>query len=460
MRSAATPERQSSPSRRETDRPQAVWWLHPRYAVMLLGIPMLIGAYLLPEGSYLVLYRSQKYVDVRFLIDSLVVYAAFVAGTFVVFGTGRNPYARPQWRDVLMYCRAFVWPLFVLTVFAYVAWFAYAAALSGLGTITDALLDVVLARDVGASSYVKKELFLTLPGLTTLTQCGILYVTVEALLWVRRASDRLLALARFATVFGLALVRALLLSERLAIVELVIPVAVVLVALGPISKPIFRNPVRLAPVFAGVGVFGLFAVGEYFRSWSFYKPLYPGPYLKFAAERFLGYYATAVNNGALIYYYEPIQPFRYTFQSLLEFPIVGDNAYALYARMFGEDYIDYMQLLEAFANPEFSNAALVGLLLSEYSLFLAPVAGFLLGLLTVMLYNSFLNGRLFGILLYPSFFVGVLEISRIYYWSAERYFPVLAFLPLSLLLFRMMKVPARGTSSQTGLRRAAGSAER
>lgn len=459
MRTGA-PEQHRRPAGREADRPRAVWWLHPGSVVLFLGVPLLIVAYLLPEDSYLVLYRSQKHIDTPFLIDGLVVYVAFVAGTFAVFGTGGRARPRPQWKDVLAYCRAFVWPLFVLTVLAYVAWFAYAAALHSLGTVTQALLDVVLARDVGTSSYVKKELFVTLPGLTTITQCGILYVTIEALLWVRGASDRRLALARFAMVLSLALVRALLLSERLALVELVIPIAVVFATSGPISRLAYRGLVRLAPVFAGVGVFGVFAVGEYFRSWNFYQSVYSGPYLRFAAERFLGYYATAVNNGAVIYYYEPIQPLRYTFQSLLEFPILGDTVYSFYARTFGEDYIDYTLLLETYANPEFNNTALVGLLLSEYSLFLAPVAGFLLGLLSVTLYNSFLNGRLVGILLYPSFFVGVLEISRIYYWSAERYFPALAFLLLSLLLFRIMKVPAGDSSSRRGLRKTVGSAER
>ena len=273
---------------------------------------------------------------------------------------------------MLAYCRVFVWPLFVLTVLAYVAWFGYAAALHSLGTVTQALLDVVLARDVGTSSYVKKELFVTLPGLTTITQCGILYVTIEALLWVRGASDRRLALARLAMVLGLALVRALLLSERLALVELAIPIAVVFATIGPISKLAYRGLIRLAPVFAGVGVFGVFAVGEYFRSWNFYQSIYSGPYLRFAAERFLGYYATAVNNGAVIYYYEPIQPLRYTFQSLLEFPILGDIVYSFYARTFGEDYIDYTLLLETYANPEFNNTALVGLLLSEYSCVSGP----------------------------------------------------------------------------------------
>jgi hypothetical protein len=275
-----------------------------------------------------------------------------------------------------------------------------------------------------------------------------MYVTVEALLWVRRASERRPALARFAVVFGLGLLRSVLLSERLALVELVIPVAVVLFASGPILRPAYRNLARLAPVFAGAGVFGLFAVGEYFRSWNFYQGIYEGSYLRFAAERFVGYYTTAVNNGAVVFYYEPVQPLRHTLESLFRLPVLGGAADRFYVRNFGEDYINYTYLLNTYANPEFNNVALFGLLLNEYSLFLAPVAAFLLGLLSVALYNSFVRGRLVGLLLYPSFFVGVLEISRIYYWAAERYFPTLAFLVGSLVLFKIMKVPAADPSEK------------
>jgi hypothetical protein len=405
---------------------------------------MLVVAYLLPESRYLVLYRSLKHVDTSFLIYGLIVYAAFVAGTFAVFGTG----ARPQWDDVLLYCRAFVWPLFALTVFGYAAWFGYSAALSGFGAVTDALLDVVFARDAGNTSYLKKELLQEISGITTCTQFGILYATVEALLWVRGGSDRWRALSRFALVLTLSLLRALVVSERLALVEIVIPVAIVFLTSGKISKPAYRNLVRFAPVFAGFGVFGLFALGEYFRSWNFYEPIYNGPYLRFAAERFLGYYTTAVNNGAVVFYYEPIQPFRYTLDSLFNFPVLGGAADQFYVNTFGEDYIDYTYLLDTYANPELNNTALIGLLLNEYSLFLAPVAAFLLGLLSVVLYNSFLKGRLVGLLLYPSFFVGALEISRIYYWAAERYFPTLAFLVGSLVLFKIMKVPAADPSEK------------
>ena len=107
MRSGA-PEQQRRPAGREAARPRAVWWLHPGSVALFLGVPLLIVAYLLPEDSYLVLYRSQKHIDAPFLINCLVVYVAFVAGTFAVFGTGgahgRAPNGRMCWRIVGCSC--------------------------------------------------------------------------------------------------------------------------------------------------------------------------------------------------------------------------------------------------------------------------------------------------------------------------------------------------------------------
>jgi hypothetical protein len=58
-----------------------------------------------------------------------------------------------------------------------------------------------------------------------------------------------------------------------------------------------------------------------------------------------------------------------------------------------------------------------------------------------------MSERLLGTLLYPSWFIGVLEIPRIFYWSDQRYFPVLAFLLFSLILFKVAKIPAEKPAS-------------
>ena len=193
-----------------------------------------------------------------------------------------------------------MWPLFVLTLLGYVTWFASATLnAGGPGALLSVFAGSLSGSAGGTTDYVtlKQEIFQTIPGITTLTQLGLLYVTAEALLWVNRASPRSIALARFAPLLGFTLVRALLVSERLALMEMVIPIGVVLLSRARWTMA-RRSLVHFAPVLAGVGVFTLFAVGEYFRSWSsHYQYYYTGTYLNFAAERFLGYYATALNNA-------------------------------------------------------------------------------------------------------------------------------------------------------------------
>jgi hypothetical protein len=91
---------------------------------------------------------------------------------------------------------------------------------------------------------------------------------------------------------------------------------------------------------------------------------------------------------------------------------------------------------------------MTGLLVNEYSVFLAPVAAFVLGVLSASLYRSFLRGRLIGVLVYPGWFVGILEIPRIYYWAGVRYFPALALLAVTLFAFVLAKKSVRTSSGR------------
>lgn len=421
---------------REAKRRRGVWWLHPRVAA-LLGALLLVGAYLTREDTYLTLYGAEKYIDLNFLAIGLIIYAGFAVGSF--FAVGMSP--RSQEGDIVPYCRWVVGPLFGLTVFGYVVWFASALAQAGgPGSLLNIFYELLFEPDIATADYVRFEIFQRIPGITTLAQLGILYVTVEALLWVRGASVRRVALTRVSVILLLTLIRTIFVSERLSLIEVAVP-AIVVLAGAARRRGAYRKLIDFAPFVLGLGVFGLFALGEYFRSWSHYKTIYGNSYLEFAVDRFMGYYAAAVNNAAVYYYYEPLHPLRHTLASLFEAPILGGLANSVYALIFGDDIEDGTALLEIYGNPEFNNVASIGQWLNEYSVFLAPVAAFLLGLLATSLYNSFLKGRLVGLLLYPSWFIGLLEISRVYYWPGGRYFPVLAFLFISLLLFKVAKVP-------------------
>ena len=413
------------------------WWLHPSSCVLLLGVPFLIFAYLIPDDTFAELYTTEKYVNLSFVAIGLILYAFLILGTFVKFRSGFGA----QESELLLYCRSFVWPFFLITIFGYVIWFGYAVFIAGGPTSVISAFSEVLQGNPGASDYVKDELFQTLPGVTTLTQIGILYATVEALLWTRRASRRRVALFRFGTLILLSLIRSLLLSERLALVEVVIPFAVVLLCDPSVGQE-RRRLARYLPLWLAPAVFLLFAVGEYFRSWSYYRTVYSGGYLEFAVQRFLGYYTTAVNNAAVLYYYEPLHPLRHTFASLFSLPVAGGVVSDGYTAIFGSEFSDdrYQQLLRIYANPEFNNVPILGLLPNEYTVFLAPLAALVIGTVSASLYASFAEGRLLGALLYPSWFVGLLEISRVYYWVGGRYFPVLLFLIVSLLLVKVARV--------------------
>jgi hypothetical protein len=415
--------------------------MDPRISVLFLGILFLVGAYLMPRDSYLTLYRSEKHIDLNVVVIGLIVYLAFILGSSIL----KSGHQRPQERDVLRYCGMFVWPLFGLTLFGYVTWFGNAILNAGGLEPLITSLGAILSQDSGEGAYVKAVLFENLSGITTFTQFGVLYATVEALLWVRRAAPRSVALTRMTIVVAFTVPRAILLSERIALLEIVIPVSIILLD-AVWSKRSYRSFVRLSPVYFGLGVVSLFAFAEYFRSWTFYKSVYAGNYLQFVADRFFGYYFTSINNAAVVFYYEPLQPFRYTLNDLLTFPYFGAKVQEWYTMVFGDTYVHLSILLETYASYEFNTVATFGLLVNEYSVVFAPVAGFLLGLISSALHRGFARGRLVGTLLYPSWFVGLLEVSRHYIWADQRYFPVLAFLVISLYLYTYARVAKSGES--------------
>jgi hypothetical protein len=454
--------RESGATRKEPryfKSPRALWWLHPRFAVLYMAIPLLILAYIIPEDSYWTLFKTRKYIDPDFLLAGLLIYAGFLVGSFFLVRAG----TQSQERDVLMYCRWVVWPLFVLTILGYLVWFTSAMInAGGPGPLLNVLFGSLFAPEESTPYYyIKQELFRTIPGVTTWTQFGMLYATVEALLWVNRAVPRRTVLLRFLPLLSITLVRALLISERLALIEFLIPIGVVLLSRARWTM-VRRSLVRFAPVLAGSAIFGLFAIGEYFRSWTtHYQYYYSGSYVQFAAERFLGYYATAMNNAAVHYHYGQVEPAAHTLSSLLTFPVLGNWIKAFYDSTF--NIRQEPDLLKVYANPEFFNAPMVANLISDFSPLYAPIAAFFIGVVSFSIYKSFTRGRMIGMLLYPSWFVGLLEISRVYYWTGGRYFPVLAFLLVSLILFRLAKVPKktelpmkRAPMKRVGARRWAG----
>src|SRR5690606_36276865 len=87
---------------------------------------------------------------------------------------------------------------------------------------------------------------------------------------------------RLAIVGGAALMRAFFLSERLAILELIIPaVAVVAMVAAGSPRTWVSRATRWAPLIFAPAVIAVFGVFEYSRSWVFYQARTGGSFLDF-----------------------------------------------------------------------------------------------------------------------------------------------------------------------------------
>jgi hypothetical protein len=234
-----------------------------------------------------------------------------------------------------------------------------------------------------------------------------------------------------AALLALATIRALMNSERLAIIELAVPFIVIALRLGVLeSKRImgrFRAWLQFAPIALGGLVLTLFAVFEYFRSWATYYAGGDQSFWAFVSMRLLGYYVTAVNNGALmVARIDPVgAPFA-VMHFLWRFPGISTLTQAVFYNIKIDNadfapYIDpYMQILDREANQEFNNSSALFPPIVDFGAPGAFLYWLAAGLFCGLLYRWFSDGKIGGLLFYPIFFIGVTETTRIMYWGEGR----------------------------------------
>jgi oligosaccharide repeat unit polymerase len=232
-------------------------------------------------------------------------------------------------------------------------------------------------------------------------------------------------------VVGLAVLRALLNSERFALIELAVPFAVCSLALRPRISKFARVALNLAPPVGLIALFLLFTGFEYFRSWTNY---YAGRDLslwEFGAIRLLGYYVTSFNNGA--YFLNRLDPLNapyFTLHFLWGFPLSSP----VIKRLFPDPLLDssdkwfYFPFLEADANVEFNNADGMLFPLMDYGIAGGLIYWLLIGVLCGLIYDAYRRQALSGLLLYPMLYLGLLELPLALYWGEGRAFPSLCLL--------------------------------
>ena len=335
----------------------------------------------------------------------------------------------------------------VLTIGAYAVWFTRGIVRAG---------GITQLFDIWRSDphRIKGQILTTLPGVTTLTQLAVASIPLAIVFgFVRRGSAiRLLVVV----VLALAAVRTVLFSERLAFIELVVPIAFLL--LSPKKVTIPRVVVYALALVAAAMMF--FAITELRRTYVYTHNFSTSR----STTRFFGYYLTSVNNGmAVIDEYPARTPFYSSGEFLWLFPGVRDlrvehlpavgTISLRYKDAFGVDPESFWP--QAFAaqglDYEFNVFTAPGYLAADFG-WAGLIAVFGLGLLSGRLYRTSETSA-YHRAVYAVWLVRLFEFMRILYVVSTRVFPAyLVFAAAYLILRRRAPVQAQVGSPPGGER--------
>lgn len=266
------------------------------------------------------------------------------------------------------------------------------------------------------SMYKVRAAMAQIPGITSFMQADLPFFSLFSISTMA-ASNVVVSKRNRRFFYILAFfvsVRGIMGSERLAIVEAAVAYAI------PRAVFAWRPSLlrALMPYLGILGVFALFSVGEYFRSWQFYQMYYPS-FWDFIVVRFFGYFSTSINNGAgIITYYAPHYLPTET----------ADGFYRL-LRIFGDfknpgDAV-MMQYLQTYATPEFNNQGGLFVPYMDFGTVGGAVSFVVMGGLTGALYRRFLGLSPFALLIYPAWYLAMLDLIRVWIWGSSRFVPVI-----------------------------------
>jgi hypothetical protein len=223
-------------------------------------------------------------------------------------------------------------------------------------------------------------------------------------------------------VFLAVLMRAVINSERLAIIEVVLPIGIVW--FGTVGLR-WRAWLSLAPILGIVGIIALFAATEYVRSWTYYRYYYDS-YTDFVLSRIWGYYLTALNNGAgLTALSPPTFDGTYTMHWFYRFPLFP---------WVEVEEATFWEYAFRYATEEFNNTSGVFAPMQDFGSVFGILMWFFLGVLSGRIYDGYTQGKFQYMLLHPTWMIGVYEILRLFYWGSSKYFPTLIF-TVALIVF-------------------------
>jgi hypothetical protein len=385
-----------------------VWWLSPAKVTLYFILPIYCACVAMGESFYWQFGIRQKYLDGWSIFLGGACIAAFALGAFLTErGQGSRPAsaAAPKIDPValgrcvvLLYGLTFVgyvlllWPLLDHLDLLAAHWAGSDRAQYLLRTY------LVENKMLGASLVSLQAFAVVLTfGWTVLTPQKTIprpYLVLAAVLAV------------------ICVFRAWVWSERLAIIEIVMPVLVIHVGRIMTHKGLI---VRSGPLLGIIALVLLFGIGEYFRAWQIYQ--HQGYSLgHFMASRLFGYYATALNNGAAAMELQP------TFYRPAATALLLDNIPFLKSDPYALSYDQSWRIfLMRYGNPEFNNGSGLFAAIVDYGAGLGVLLWFGLGLWLGTMARGFREGRIWATVLYPVWYIGIIEMLRIFYWGDGRF---------------------------------------
>lgn len=395
------------------------WWLRPVPILLLV-----MALYLKFLGFNYESWVPRRYLPGEDYWWGLALLAILAVGCALGSTLGRRPMAARMALSVGPGRPVDVPPMLMalllgLTLLAYAIWFGPLFANPG----------VIVERFTGARSTLR-DATSTLPGVTTLTQCGIAYVILFAIKhYVGMRRPQRWERWGLALVLGLATMRSVLWAERLALIEVVVPLVVTALAFHRFRGKGTATLLSLLPLVGSILLYLVFTATEYFRAWPYYQDRYSSVWM-FSLDRLTAYYAIATNSGIGLLQESRNWPHfsgQYVFEWLYDMPGIGP----LLTEAVGNYRRDYEHFLLYVGRAEFNNPTGIFVIVHDVGYLGSALYFLLVGLLIGGCWSSFRQQHLAGLLAYPMCFMFMLELLRFNYFASTRFIPVLAALLLA-----------------------------
>jgi hypothetical protein len=417
---------QSSPATRQPL--QRLWWLHPGWLfAVVIGGTIFVAA-IQSDHAYQ-LYGTPKFLAPKHVLLAAVAIVVFVLGRYLAEATGRAPSPTPRQADGVV--RFWFWLTTALTLVGYALWLAVGVK---NGFSLGMLWELLTTDDPTLGDTIWRDVFVTIKGVTTCAQFGVAALPLGLWLFFRGERQVVWPLG---LLLALAAGRAFLFSERLALLELLVPgfiIGIRACVLGRPFTPLARIGLQFAPAIGIVALVLMFGAFEYVRSWRYYRDDFDS-YASFTLWRIGGYYTSAHNNAALALETQPPYPLPYaTFRQLWTIPRMSSTPFG-YQKLTGFDPTQrHEQMLEEYGTPELNNEGGLMQPILDFGLGGFVLFWFGAGFVAGRLYRHYLVGTLAGLTLFPLVFVAILETPRLLYLSYTRSFPALVALLVVLCL--------------------------